>query len=208
MAASSRIVPSGVVALGESAGGRRRPSGRNASKSAAAGSVHEPDHRVKRTMVYPGSANGLPQSTAVARHSRSRQAGAERSGEVTASRSDRSDHMAVASVRPPVDGVRGSWRSGSWPAAVRGRSMRRRGVCHAASSRDTSASRVIVGRSWSATRCGDDLAALGDPAGAAVRWRCVSCIGLDLIGQSSDLGVRLRASDRSAQQATATGWLC
>ena len=34
------------------------------------------------------------------------------------------------------------------------------------------------------------------------------CIGLDLIGQSSDLGVRLRASDRSAQQATATGWLC
>ena len=34
------------------------------------------------------------------------------------------------------------------------------------------------------------------------------CIGLDLIGQLSDLGVRLRASDRSAQQATATGWLC
>ena len=34
------------------------------------------------------------------------------------------------------------------------------------------------------------------------------CIGLDMIGQSSDLGVRLRASDRSAQQATATGWLC
>src|SRR5512144_1032389 len=31
------------------------------------------------------------------------------------------------------------------------------------------------------------------------------CIGLDLIGQLSDLGVRLRASDRSAQQATATG---
>ena len=36
----------------------------------------------------------------------------------------------------------------------------------------------------------------------------IDCIGLDLIGQSSDLGVRLRASDRSAQQATATGWLC
>ena len=35
-----------------------------------------------------------------------------------------------------------------------------------------------------------------------------TCIGSDLIGQSSDLGVRLRASDRSAQQATATGWLC
>ena len=34
------------------------------------------------------------------------------------------------------------------------------------------------------------------------------CIGLDLIGQVSDLGVRLRVSDRSAQQATATGWLC
>src|SRR5512146_1605434 len=36
----------------------------------------------------------------------------------------------------------------------------------------------------------------------------IACIGLDLIGQLSDLGVRLRASDRSAQQATATGWLC
>ncbi len=36
----------------------------------------------------------------------------------------------------------------------------------------------------------------------------IMCIGLDMIGQSSDLGVRLRASDRSAQQATATGWLC
>ena len=36
----------------------------------------------------------------------------------------------------------------------------------------------------------------------------IICIGLDMIGQSSDLGVRLRASDRSAQQATATGWLC
>ena len=36
----------------------------------------------------------------------------------------------------------------------------------------------------------------------------LKCIGLDLIGQSSDLGVRLRPSDRSAQQATATGWLC
>ena len=34
------------------------------------------------------------------------------------------------------------------------------------------------------------------------------CIGLDMIGQSSDLGVRLRASDRSAQQAAATGWFC
>jgi cell division protease FtsH len=34
------------------------------------------------------------------------------------------------------------------------------------------------------------------------------CIGLDLIGQVSDLGVVLRASDRSDQQATATGWLC
>ena len=36
----------------------------------------------------------------------------------------------------------------------------------------------------------------------------INCTCLDLIGQSSDLGVRLRASDRSAQQATATGWLC
>jgi hypothetical protein len=36
----------------------------------------------------------------------------------------------------------------------------------------------------------------------------VKCIGLDLIGQSSDLGVCLRASDGSAQQATATGWVC
>jgi hypothetical protein len=36
----------------------------------------------------------------------------------------------------------------------------------------------------------------------------IRCIGLDLIGQLSDLGVCLRASDRSAQQATATGWLC
>ena len=35
-----------------------------------------------------------------------------------------------------------------------------------------------------------------------------NCICLDLIGQSSDLGVRLRASDRSAQQAAATGWFC
>jgi len=34
------------------------------------------------------------------------------------------------------------------------------------------------------------------------------CIGLDLIGQVSDLGVVLRASDRFDQQATATGWLC
>src|SRR6266511_2221216 len=32
----------------------------------------------------------------------------------------------------------------------------------------------------------------------------IKCIGLDRIGQLSDLGVRLRASDRSAQQATAT----
>jgi RNA-directed DNA polymerase len=36
----------------------------------------------------------------------------------------------------------------------------------------------------------------------------IICIGLDLIGQVSDLGVVLRASDRSDQQATATGWLC
>ena len=36
----------------------------------------------------------------------------------------------------------------------------------------------------------------------------MTCIGLDLIGQVSDLGVVLRASDRSDQQATATGWLC
>ena len=36
----------------------------------------------------------------------------------------------------------------------------------------------------------------------------ITYIGLDLIGQSSDLGVRLRASDRSAQQAAATGWFC
>jgi transposase len=35
-----------------------------------------------------------------------------------------------------------------------------------------------------------------------------TCIGLDLIGQVSDLGVVLRASDRFDQQATATGWLC
>ena len=34
------------------------------------------------------------------------------------------------------------------------------------------------------------------------------CIGLDMIGQLSDLGARLRVSDRSAQQAIATGWLC
>jgi hypothetical protein len=34
------------------------------------------------------------------------------------------------------------------------------------------------------------------------------CIGLDLIGRVSDLGVRLRASDRSDQQATARGWFC
>ena len=36
----------------------------------------------------------------------------------------------------------------------------------------------------------------------------VSCIGLDLVGQVSDLGVGLRASDRWDQQATAAGWLC
>ena len=36
----------------------------------------------------------------------------------------------------------------------------------------------------------------------------IICIGLDLIGQVSDLGVGLRASDRFDQQATATGWLC
>ena len=36
----------------------------------------------------------------------------------------------------------------------------------------------------------------------------MKCIGLDLIGQVSDLGVVLRASDRFDQQATATGWLC
>jgi hypothetical protein len=36
----------------------------------------------------------------------------------------------------------------------------------------------------------------------------MTCIGLDLIGQLSDLGARLRVSDRSAQQAIATGWLC
>ena len=44
--------------------------------------------------------------------------------------------------------------------------------------------------------------------GRVVSVAIIICIGLDLIGQSSDLGVRLRASDRSAQQATATGWLC
>ena len=36
----------------------------------------------------------------------------------------------------------------------------------------------------------------------------LTCIGLDMIGQLSDWGVRFRASDRSDQQATATGWLC
>jgi hypothetical protein len=36
----------------------------------------------------------------------------------------------------------------------------------------------------------------------------IICIGLDLVGQVSDLGVGLRASDRCDQQATATGWLC
>jgi uncharacterized protein (UPF0335 family) len=36
----------------------------------------------------------------------------------------------------------------------------------------------------------------------------LKCIGSDLIGQVSDLGVDLRASDRCDQQATATGWLC
>lgn len=34
------------------------------------------------------------------------------------------------------------------------------------------------------------------------------CIGLDLIGQVSDLGVVLRASDRSDQQAAGMAWLC
>ena len=34
------------------------------------------------------------------------------------------------------------------------------------------------------------------------------CIGSDLVGQVSDLGVRLQVSDRSDQQATATGWFC
>ena len=38
--------------------------------------------------------------------------------------------------------------------------------------------------------------------------RLSMCIGSDLIGQVSDLGVSLRASDRFDQQATATGWLC
>ena len=38
--------------------------------------------------------------------------------------------------------------------------------------------------------------------------RSVSCIGLDMIGQVSDLGVRLRASDRSDQQAAGMAWLC
>ena len=36
----------------------------------------------------------------------------------------------------------------------------------------------------------------------------VICIGLDLIGQVSDLGVVLRASDRSDQQAAGMAWLC
>jgi hypothetical protein len=36
----------------------------------------------------------------------------------------------------------------------------------------------------------------------------VNCIGLDMIGQVSDLGVRLRASDRSDQQAAGMAWLC
>ena len=34
------------------------------------------------------------------------------------------------------------------------------------------------------------------------------CIGLDMIGQVSDLGVRLRASDGSDQQAAGMAWLC
>ena len=37
--------------------------------------------------------------------------------------------------------------------------------------------------------------------------RTLICIGLDLIRQLSDLGARLRVSDRCAQQAIA-GWLC
>ena len=58
----------------------------------------------------------------------------------------------------------------------------------------------------------NDVLTLG--LGVTPPWKLVgqrldmTCIGLYLIGQSSDLGVRLRASDRSAQQATATDWLC
>jgi len=42
----------------------------------------------------------------------------------------------------------------------------------------------------------------------AIEDALLMCIGLDLVGQVSDLGVRLRVSDRSDQQATATGWFC
>ena len=45
-------------------------------------------------------------------------------------------------------------------------------------------------------------------AGAIDAGRVFKCIGSDLVGQASDLGVRLRVSDRSDQQATATGWFC
>lgn len=43
---------------------------------------------------------------------------------------------------------------------------------------------------------------------SGLREPLLLCIGSDLVGQVSDLDVRLRASDRSDQQVTAMGWLC
>jgi transposase-like protein len=45
-------------------------------------------------------------------------------------------------------------------------------------------------------------------AGRIVSVAAIICIGLDRIGQLSDLGVRLRTSDRSDQQAAGMAWLC
>ena len=72
------------------------------------------------------------------------------------------------------------------------------GDCRAALSADLphKAVREVVARAVSA------------PTDAVPLGRDIICIGLDLIGQVSDLGVRLRASDRSDQQVTAAGWLC
>ena len=49
---------------------------------------------------------------------------------------------------------------------------------------------------------GEDIVLVGG------RQKVFICIGLYMIGQLSDLGVRLRASDRSAQQAAGMAWLC
>jgi ParB-like chromosome segregation protein Spo0J len=54
----------------------------------------------------------------------------------------------------------------------------------------------------------DRLLAPLDGDGDGLAGEDIICIGSDLIGQVSDLGVGLRVSDRCDQQATATGWLC